>query len=133
MDSAMIQEMMEAYAQDAVDLASRNFSKHLDFSPESVQMIEEMADRLFKARAQAEPPEEQVLIFAKMLGGYIGEVYRNIKGGVWRYHEHFETIGILTEEVWIYPQAKAYHRLQNGDEDNLWHYFNWLVYPERFK
>jgi hypothetical protein len=45
-----VNDMMEAYALDAVDHAKQAFGRDLDFSPASVQQVEEILRSLFEAR-----------------------------------------------------------------------------------
>jgi hypothetical protein len=76
-----VTEIAEAYALDAVDLASRNFGVILDWSENSVQQVEEMLGRLHDEMAHAQPPPDVVQTFAKAFGSYVGEVLRRHHGG----------------------------------------------------
>jgi len=126
-----INDMMTAYAEDAVDFASRTFGVFLDYTPESIQQVEAMAERLRDPRPggfigkllRKALTDEEVQVVCKMLGGYIGEVYRRSKGGEWAINEEYRAIGVLLGKTWIFPPAKVHKRLANGAEDNLWSYF----------
>jgi hypothetical protein len=126
-----INDMMTAYAEDAVDFASRNFGMSLDYTPESIQQVEAIAERLRNARPKGfigkifrkGPTDEDVQVVCKMLGGYIGEVYRRSKGGEWAINEEYCAIGVILGKTWMFPPAKVHKRLANGTEDNLWSYF----------
>src|SRR5262245_61287723 len=78
-----IQQIAEAYSLDAIDFASSAFRLKLDGSDASVQHIETIATALHNQLAKADPPEEKILQFAKMLGSYIGEVFRKNHGATW--------------------------------------------------
>jgi hypothetical protein len=128
--AASINDMMLAYAQDAVDYAKLRHNVDLNFSVSSIEAVEKIADQLFQARPRGlrtlisrGPTEEEMDILCKMLGGYIGEVYRTQKGGDWALNDEFSAIGIQRGDAWIFPPAKVHKRLTNGDEDNLWSYF----------
>ncbi len=131
MASPGINEMMAAYAEDAADFAKGKFGVDLDFSCESVEKVEEIASQLYQARPRgfliklfrSGPSDEEIEQVCKMLGGYIGEVYRRIKGGDWAVHPDFNALGVQRGEAWIFPPAKVHKRLSNGAEDNLWSYF----------
>lgn len=80
---AQIVETVEAYALDAVDLASQNFGVKLDWSENSIQKVEQMLARLHVEMSNARPTEDTIWSFAKLFGSYIGEVIRRHHGGEW--------------------------------------------------
>ncbi|NQD36092.1 hypothetical protein HPT27_03585 [Permianibacter sp. IMCC34836] len=135
MSAPTINDMMVAYAEDAVDFARNNFGVSLDYTAESVEKIEVMANRLFQAKPKGflgkfirkGPSEEEIQTVCKMLGGYIGEVYRRTKGGEWAINQEYQTIGLTSGEAWIFPPAKVHKRLTNGTEDNLQSYFRVIL------
>jgi hypothetical protein len=135
MTTPTINDMMAAYAEDALDFARNNFSISLDYTNESVRQIEAMAEKLVQARPKnfvsklfrKGPSDEEIQTVCKMLGGYIGEVYRRAKGGSWGVNEEFQALGVKQGENWIFPPAKVHKRLINGAEDNLWFYFSVLL------
>jgi hypothetical protein len=107
----------------------------LDFSRESVRAVEELLARMHEARPKGlfsrllsrGPSQEVLFTFAKMYGGYVGEVLRRTSGGEWYLDQELipgqPTIGLRNGEQRIWPPAKAGKRLINGPEDNVWHYF----------
>jgi hypothetical protein len=135
MTNPTINEMMSAYAEDALDFARNNFGVSLDYTNESVRQVEAMAEALVEARPKnfisklfrKGPSDEEVQTVCKMLGGYIGEVYRRSKGGDWGINEQFQALGVFQGENWIFPPSKVHKRLTNGPEDNLWSYFSVLL------
>jgi len=73
---------------------------------------------------------KQISDMATAYGAYIGEVTRSRWGGAWSmqsalYSEPTLTLHIRGEE--IYPPGKAYKRLTNGPEDNVWQYYSVLA------
>lgn len=135
MATPTVNDMMAAYAEDAVDYAKQQFGIQLDGSRESVEKIEAMADTLFQSIPRSRlgrlfkkgPSDEEIDTMCKMFGGYIGEVFRRAKGGDWAVNQEFSAIGIQQGESWIFPPAKVHKRLTNGGEDNLWSYFRIVV------
>jgi hypothetical protein len=135
MATPTINDMMAAYAEDAIDFAFNNFGISLDYTNESVRQVEAMAETLAQSRPKnfvrklfrKSPSDEELQTVCKMLGGYIGEVYRRAKGGTWEINEQFQALGVHQEENWVFPPAKVHKRLTNGAEDNLWSYFNVLL------
>jgi hypothetical protein len=77
---ARVAEIALAYAEDAVDIAARNFGICLDWSESSIRLVERMLEELHNQMPEAQPDEETILTFAKMFGSYIGEVLRRHHG-----------------------------------------------------
>jgi len=129
-------DMMSAYALDAVDMARARFGVELDFSEGSVQALEGILGNLHESvptglrRAfRRGPTQEQLDQMAKIWGGYLGEVMRRRWGGEWATHTALQPGYILTLKLGdheIYPPARVYKRMVNGREDNVWHYYQVL-------
>ena len=126
-----VAEVAEAYALDAVDLATRNFGVTLDWSEASVREVEQMLGRLHDEMASAQPPEDAVWTFAKAFGSYVGEVLRRHHGGVWGMvsmdGQSFPGLQQAGGSL-CWPLGRAHKRLTNGPDDNVWHYYNVLVH-----
>jgi hypothetical protein len=135
MPEPTLNDVMAAYAQDAVDFARNNFNVELDYTNQSIERVEGIAARLYDAKPKGflakvfrkGPTDEQVQGICKALGGDIGEVYRRSKGGDWAINQELDALGVLFSETWIFPPAKVYKRLANGPEDNLWIYFRVML------
>jgi len=131
----LIQDMMEGYSLDAVDYAREKFGIDLDFSPDSVRYVEEIAAQLYDSRPRGTlskllrkgPTEETVTTFAKMFGAYVGEVYRREHGGEWFEHEEMRSYAVGSRQSCMFPIGKAYKRLTDGEQDNLWHFYQAFV------
>lgn len=89
MSDVTIADVMRAYANDALDYAKRRFDVILDFSERSLEDIDLiLADynnsRLLVPDNLSAAEREELWLFCKMMGGYVGEVIiRNI-GGEWQ-------------------------------------------------
>jgi hypothetical protein len=128
-----VQKVAEAYSLDAVDMARQAFDKKLDWTDKSVSTVEDILDAMYKIRAKEKPSDEDVWTFAKMYGSYVGEAYRRNHGATW---------GIVTFSgdsfpgmqtkgcVLFWPWGKVGNRLDNGPEDNVWHYYQALLVPK---
>jgi hypothetical protein len=137
MPEATITDAMQAYAQDAVDLASQQFQTNLDFSESSLEQVEEILARLHNSLPKGTfgklfkrgPSQDQIWQMAKVWGGYIGEVIRRRWGGEWATETASHPGIVITLRVLgmeIFPPAKAYKRLTNGPEDSIGHYYQVL-------
>jgi hypothetical protein len=126
-----IQQIAEAYAIDAVDFAKASFRLTLDGSDESVRHVETILARLHADLPTSKPSEEQIYSFAKLLGSYVGEVYRKNHGGAWgmvtmRGGESFPGMQSATHSL-FWPCGQAKNRIVDGPENNLWHYYQVLT------
>jgi Domain of unknown function (DUF3806) len=131
----LVRRMMEAYAEDAVNAARTGFNTELDYSPESIKAVEELLGRLYPAVRRGwfrklfriGISDEQLDTLCKMFGAYIGEVVRRQQGGAWEVVQNDlgmeSVIALVHGEEKIFPPSKVYKRLVNGDEDNVWHYY----------
>jgi hypothetical protein len=140
MDDATLAKMMEAYAEDAVDYARQHFHLTLDYTDDSVKVVEEMLDKLHRdlprgwKRLFKRPPSEQVIAtMANMYGGYVGEVFRRNHGGEWCAQDNVPgvdgpviAVKVREGESWFLP-AKVYKRLMNGWEDNVAFFYQMIV------
>lgn len=124
-------DIMAAYAANAVNFAHSHFGISLDYTVESIEQVESLANRLFHTRPKGfigklfrkQPSENDVQNVCKMLGSYLGEVYRQHKGGEWQINQEHQAIGLLDGENWIFPLAKVLKRITNGKKDDFMVYF----------
>lgn len=135
-DRPGIAEVMQAYAEDAVDLAERNFRQQLDFTAGSLEKVESMLQqlhatipsgflqRLFKKA----PSEEQVVTMSKIFGAYLGETIRKLHRGSWELFDinGADTVSLQVGDITIFPIARVYKRIRNGSEENVHHYYQAL-------
>jgi hypothetical protein len=131
---ADVNDMMAAYAEDAVDYAKK-LKITLDYSEESIQEVENICTMLyndipksfFKRLIKQTPSEETIVQMSKMLGGYIGEVMIKHYGGSWDIEDFMNqgnTILVNIGELKTFPVSKVYKRLKNGPEDNVYYYYH---------
>lgn len=134
-----IQQIAEAYALDGRDFAEKAFHISLDWSDASVEKVEAILDDLYRQKQVMKPPptDEQVSIFSKMLGSYVGEVFRRNHGAEWGMVEFrgdsIPGLRATGTQHLFWPMGKVQKRLENGPEDNIWHYYQDLAGtpPER--
>ena len=128
---ARLQQVAEAYAQDAIDFARAHYSKRLDWSDDSVRHVEEIAAHLHNSLPDPPPPEEEILAFAKMFGSYVGEVFRRNHGAAWGLvalgDQKVPGLKGSHDGVTFWPWVRVHKRLVNGPEDNVWHYYQLLI------
>lgn len=126
-----VQGASENYAAQAVACAKNTFQIHLDLSDESIKDVGSILDRIHQQAIKDKPTYEELFEFARAFGSYIGEVYRKNHGAEW---------GLLTWDGEVFPGlkckdgggifwpwGKAQGRIQDGDENNVWDYYQSLV------
>jgi len=122
----------EAYALDAVDLFRRRYRIELDWTDNSIDRIETVSGHMHESyrTTRPKPDEEMLMEYAKAFGSYIGEVFRRNHGGEWgmvtldgrRLPGFRSTKGRL-----FWPWSRARSRLVEGPEENVAHYYHWLL------
>jgi hypothetical protein len=113
--------MMVAYAQDAVEHARASSGVALDYSFGSLEDVENILEKLHRSLppepSGERPTQKDIDTVSKMYGGYIGEVFRKVGGGEWQ-----DDASLRKGDLRIWPASKAYKRITNGSEDNVWVY-----------
>lgn len=128
---------MQAYAEDAVDLAHEQFETDLDYSEASVQKVEMILATLHNSLPKGwlsrllrrGPSDENVRQMARIWGGYVGEVMRRQWGGEWVTETEAQPGIVLTLRIGstdLFPPAKVYKQLINGPADSVWFYYQVL-------
>lgn len=130
-----IADMMQAYAEDAIDVARERFGIHLDYSEASIEQVERILDRLhtsiprdfFSRWLKRGPTPDEIDRVARMFGGYIGEVMRRRFGGEWTldssiFVEPTITLAFSPTSM-VFPPSKVYKRLIDGEGDAVTSYY----------
>jgi hypothetical protein len=127
-----VQKVADAYAQDAVDMAKKQFNITLDWSDASIANVEKILTMMHTSfiTTTPRPTEEQAMSFAKGFGSYIGEVYRRNHGGEWGIvslnGQKFP--GLQTKSsVNFWPWGRALNRIMQGPENNVADYYRALL------
>jgi hypothetical protein len=122
-----IARIAAAYCLDCIDVARLNFDTELDGSEASIALVEQMLGRLHDQLQIARPSEAQIGAFAKMFGSYVGEIYRLKYGAEWGIvrvgEKDFPGMQASTNALRFWPWERAYNRIVDGPENNMWHYY----------
>jgi hypothetical protein len=127
-----VTDMMAAYAQDATEHAKATCGIALDYTPASVEHVEEVLGRLYEAIPRGlvarlfkkAPSADEIATVSKMYGGYIGECIRRTWGGEWEVDHPVagpRSFPISSGGHQSFPLGWCFKRLRNGPEDNVWH------------
>lgn len=113
-----IGEMMSAYAKHAVGLAQSEHLRKLDYSEDSIEVLEEIVSAIAE---ELNPEDEEFQV--RLWGGYLGEVVRRRYDGEWTMSTYPGGVtAVPTLEVrgsQLFPLVKVYRRLTMGNEENL--------------
>lgn len=109
--------MMEGYARGAVETARDDFRQALDFSAESVDVLDEILVMV------SETPDHDVDYEVRLWGAYLGEIIRQRYAGGWEMTQYpGGTVAVPAVDVRgsrLFPLMKVYRRLTMGEEEDL--------------
>jgi hypothetical protein len=109
--------MMEGYAHGAVEAAKKDYRKTLDFSAESVDVLDEILVMV------GESPDHDVDYEVRLWGAYLGEIIRQRYAGGWEMTQYpGGTTAVPAVDVRgsrLFPLMKVYRRLTMGEEEDL--------------
>ncbi len=134
-------EMLSA-ANSAVEHARKYWSTELDFSSHSIEdvelilarMYESIPRRFYEKLYKRGPTPDQIATLSLAYGAYLGEVIRREFGGTWSK----ETVNgepvlalVFDPGSMVFPPAKVWKRLTNGEEDNIWSFYE--IYSQKLR
>lgn len=113
--------MMAAYAQSAADCARSEFRQVLDFTADSVDVLDEILVMV------GESPDRDLDFEVRLWGSYLGELIRQRYAGSWEMTQYpGGTVAVPAVDVRgsrLFPLMKVYRRLTAGDEEDLRSFF----------
>src|SRR5438874_450406 len=117
--------MMEGYAQAAVELAHKEFELELDYSSDSVDVLDDILVVV------SESPEKDLDFEVRLWGSYLGEVLRRRYAGGWEMTQYpGGTVAVPAVDVRgsrLLPLMKVYRRLTVGEEEDLRSFYNMIT------
>lgn len=109
--------MMAGYAQAAVELARKEFEHELDFTSDSIDVLDDILVVV------GESPEKDLDFEVRLWGSYLGEVLRRRYAGGWEMTQYpGGTVAVPAVDVRgsrLFPLMKVYRRLTAGEEEDL--------------
>jgi len=117
--------MMEGYARAAADLARSNFNRKLDFTSDSIEMLDEVLVLV------SESPDLDLDFEVRLWGAYLGEVLRRRYAGSWEMTQYpGGAVAVPSVDVrgsHLFPLVKVYRRLTMGEEEDLRSFFSMVT------
>jgi hypothetical protein len=109
--------MMQGYAKAAIQVADNEYRRKLDFSPDSVNALDEIVVLL------SESPDIDLDFESRLRGSYLGELLRNRYSGSWEMTQYpGGQVAVPAVDVRgsrLFPLMKVYRRLTIGEEEDL--------------
>ena len=117
--------MMEGYAQAAVEAARSEYRLTLDFSAESIDLLDEILVMV------GENPGHDVDFEVRLWGSYLGEIIRQRYSGAWEMTQYpGGTVAVPAVDVRgsrLFPLMKVYRRLTSGEEEDLRSFYSMVT------
>jgi hypothetical protein len=125
-DDPNLSAWLTTQVQLAVKTAQVKWATALDFTPASLdaleQVLAQLHDMLKTATPDERPSDKQIEGAASMWGAYVGEVFRRHCGGKWSVgSEHGLQLEI--DGAKVFPTSKVWKRIMNGPGDAIPFYF----------
>jgi hypothetical protein len=122
---------MRVRARQAVETAAKEYHTVLDFSPNSIEKIEEILSKIHEHHSQSPLSDSKLTQEPMKWGGYVGEVIKTVRPGRWALKSEGNGEGSLPmvyeDKSESFPVLWCYNRIKNGEEANVWHKFMMLV------
>lgn len=127
MQQSELNELMEASANDAVVTAREEFSLELDFSPESIALVDDILLGFVDKYHDKALEDQAVFTLCNVYGAYVGETFKSLIGGEWRYDNSNPDAPYVVMSVGSNTYAFAgicYERLVNDSQISVKSYFD---------
>ena len=136
--SENVDKYMVSLSAQAVDRARSSYGITLDYSPDSVKQVETLLATKYELKKTHPMTEQEIADSAHLWGAYIGEVIKRIHPAHWVRDSEVagkDALPVVYEDKSgeSYPCAWVYHRLKNGEEDNVWVKFHFTTQPGEVK
>lgn len=118
--------MMAAYSEQAVQVAEKEYLRHLDYSESSMETLEEIVSQVAE---KVEPGNEEEEV--RLWGGYFGELLRRRYAGEWTMTVYPGSVmAVPTLEVRgsrLFPLMKVYRRMSMGRQEDLVSFYRMVI------
>jgi hypothetical protein len=127
MKQQALDQLMRESADDAVKTSREEFAIELDFSAESISLIDAIILKFLDTFNAQALEDKAVFTICNIYGAYIGEVFRTLAGGQWQYNlqdEEAPTIMLMYQDKTFAFAGICYERLVNDSNVSVQRYFN---------
>lgn len=123
-------QLMADSAQNAIQTTREEFSVELDGSVDSIAIIDDVILSWIDKYKDQALEDDAVFTLCNIYGAYVGEIFRNLVGGHWRYDESDPDAPYVVLEYAGKSYAFAgicYQRLVNDSQISIHNYFTQAV------
>ena len=86
-----LDNLMQQCAADAVQFASEEYQINLDFSLESLLLVDSLLSRLHEVNRQQRFSDEHMFTICNIFAAYVGQIFISVVGGEWLHQKADET------------------------------------------
>jgi hypothetical protein len=127
MEQQALNQLMRESADDAIKTSREEFAIELDFSPESIALVDTVISKFLDTYNDQALEDKAVFTICNIYGAYIGETFRKLAGGQWQYNlqnEEAPSIMLMYQEKTFAFAGICYERLVNDSSVSVQRYFN---------
>lgn len=127
MEQQALNQLMRESADDAIKTSREEFAIELDFSPESIALVDTVILKFLDTYNDQALEDKAVFTICNIYGAYIGETFRKLAGGQWQYNlqnEGAPSIMLMYQEKTFAFAGICYERLVNDSSVSVQRYFN---------
>jgi len=127
MEQQALNQLMRESADDAIKTSKEEFAIELDFSPESIALVDTVILKFLDTYNDQALEDKAVFTICNIYGAYIGETFRKLAGGQWQYNlqdEEAPSIMLMYQEKTFAFAGICYERLVNDSSVSVQRYFN---------
>jgi len=126
MEQQALNKLMRDSANDAIKTSEEEFGIELDFSSESILLIDTIISKFLDIYNDQVLEDKAVFTICNIYGAYIGEVFRKLAGGQWQYNlqdEEAPSIMLMYQDKTFAFAGICYERLVNDNTVSVESYF----------
>lgn len=119
--------LMSESAVDAIRTSMEEFSIELDYSAQSVSLVDDLLLAFIDKYQDKALEDQAVFTICNIYGAYIGETYKRVHDGKWRYDDSNPDAPFVLLDVGERSYAFAgicYERLVNDSQISVKNYFD---------
>jgi hypothetical protein len=114
---------MQIIAEEAAKRGQREYGVNLDFSPESIERLEEILGKIHDAHLKTPLSEKELSLLSLRWGAYIGESLKRVRPGKWERDSKELGAGrmplVYATGEQAFPYSWVYKRIADGPFDNV--------------
>ena len=127
MEQQALNQLMRESADDAIRTSKEEFGIDLNFSPESIALVDTIILKFLSTYNEQALEDKAVFTLCNIYGAYLGEAFRKLAGGQWQYNlqnEEAPSIMLMYQDKTFAFAGICYERLVNDSNVSVKRYFD---------